>query len=148
MVNLLNGFLLHLADLTRPIRKITYRGTQWEWEADQQNAFERIKKVVSATPILAYYRADLSLVVKGGKNQSGPGAVILQNWGGAIDCHKRNLFPTKKNYAHIEKEMRATVFALESVHTYTYGRRTAVQTDLKPLITVARTPLSDVPKLL
>lgn len=54
MVNYFSRFLAQMADLIRPIRQLTYKGTQWQSGADQQNAFERIKNVVSTPPILSH----------------------------------------------------------------------------------------------
>lgn len=40
---------------------------------------------------------------------------------------------TETNYAQIEKEMLAIVFAVERFEHYVYGRPVLVQTDHKPL---------------
>ena len=51
-------------------------------------------------------------------------------------------------YAQIEKEVLAIVLGLKKFHTYTYGRRVAVQSDHKPLEVILRKPLHKAPNRL
>lgn len=51
----LNKFLPHLSDITKPLRELTQRDTEWSWGPAQRSALESLKKAVSSTPILRYY---------------------------------------------------------------------------------------------
>jgi len=51
----LSKYLPHLADLTRPLRKLTNQDSQWIWEHPQHEAFELLKETVSKIPILMHY---------------------------------------------------------------------------------------------
>ena len=51
----LSKFLPHLSDITKPLRELTQKDTDWLWGPAQQNAFETLKRAVSSTPILRYY---------------------------------------------------------------------------------------------
>ena len=65
-------------------------------------------------------------------SQSGLGAALMQN-GHPIAYASRALTETESRYAQIEKEMLAIVFSVEKFNDFTFGRRTVVHTDHKPL---------------
>ena len=56
----------------------------------------------------------------------------------------RSLSPAKSNYAQIEKELLAIVFACQKFHQYIYGFPTKVQSDHKPLESIVNKPLYKV----
>ena len=60
----------------------------------------------------------------------------------------RALTETESRYAQIEKEMLAIVFSVEKFNDYTFGRRTIVYTDHKPLQSIVKKPLHRAPKRL
>lgn len=57
----------------------------------------------------------------------------------------RTLTSAEENYAQIEKEALAIVFAAECFHQYTHGRHTEVHTDHKPLEAIMCKPLAKAP---
>ena len=59
------------------------------------------------------------------------------------------LTPTEVNYAQIEKELLAIVFACTRFDSYIYEREQVnVETDHKPLESIALKPLNDAPTCL
>ena len=56
----------------------------------------------------------------------------MQN-GHPIAYASRALTETETRYMQIEKEMFAIVFSVEKINDYTFGRKTIVHTDHKPL---------------
>jgi len=50
----------------------------------------------------------------------------------------------ERNYAQIEKELLAIVFACTKFHQFIYGFNTAVQTDHKPLESIVKKPLHKI----
>ena len=58
----------------------------------------------------------------------------------------RALSTTEVGYEQIEKECLAIVFSLERFRQYTFGRKTIVSTDHKPLETIVKKPLCKAPK--
>ena len=55
---------------------------------------------------------------------------------------------SERNYAQIEKELLATVFAVRKFHQYVYGVTVNVQSDHKPLENILRKPLGTAPSRL
>ena len=64
------------------------------------------------------------------------------DWEKPIAYASRNLNSGESNYAQIEKELLAIVFACEEFHHYIYGFKTSVQSDHKPLESIMHKPLS------
>ncbi|CAH8560353.1 unnamed protein product [Dicrocoelium dendriticum] len=147
MINYLSRFLPKLADVMTPIRKLTHKGESWHWGAEQEEAFQAIKELITNAPVLAYYNPQLSLEIQCDSSQFGIGAVLMQN-GKPIDFRSRTLTETERRYAQIEKEMLAVVYAVERFNDYTFGRKTTVFTDHKPLVSIANKPLHVVPRRL
>ena len=77
-------------------------------------------------------------------NNYGLGACLLQK-GKPIANASRSLLPAECNYAQIEKELLAIVFATQKFHQYIYGFQTNVQTDHKPLESIVQKSLHKVP---
>jgi hypothetical protein len=90
-----------------------------------------------------------SVIVQADSSSKGRGAAILQD-NGVVEFASRKLTPTEENYAQIEKELLAVVFAMERFRTYIYGRTdvVTVETDHKPLISIAKKSLTAAPKRL
>jgi hypothetical protein len=51
----------------------------------------------------------------------------------------------EQNYAQIEKELLAVVFACRKFYDYVYGKQIVVETDHKPLVTIINKPMHAVP---
>jgi len=147
MVNYLSRFLPGLADVMKPIRKLTHKDETWVWGSEQARAFEKLKELITNAPVLAYFDPKIPLIIQCDSSQSGLGAVLLQD-GKPLDYRSRTLTDTEQRYAQIEKEMLAIVFALEKFNDYTFGAHTTVHTDHKPLVSISKKPLSIVPKRL
>ena len=66
-------------------------------------------------------------------SQAGLGACLVQD-GKPVAFASRSLSSAEKNYAQIEKELLAIVFASEKFHHYVYGHGSVtVESDHKPL---------------
>ena len=54
MVQYLSKFLPHLSDMTKPLRDLLQKETEWCWEENQEMALRKIKDAVCTTPVLRY----------------------------------------------------------------------------------------------
>ena len=147
MVNYLSRFLPHLSDVMKPLRDLTHKDAEWCWDDLQDKAWNDVKTLIASAPVLAYYKPTEVLEIQCDSSQSGLGAALMQN-GHPIAYASRALTETESRYAQIEKEMLAIVFSVEKYNGFTFGRRTAVHTDHKPLETIFMKPLHRAPKRL
>ena len=72
-------------------------------------------------------------------SQGGLGATLLQE-GRPVATASRALTRSEKNYAWIEKECLAIVYACEKFHYYIYGKPVKVESDDKALEMIAKKP--------
>ena len=136
-VNYLDKFIEHKANLQEPISQLTQRDIAFVWEKLQQEAFE-------SAPVLAYFDNSKETVLIVDASNTGLGAVIMQE-GKPVAFSSKTLAPPEKMYANIEREQLAIVWGAQKFHTYEFGRRGIVETDHKPLESIFRKPLNEVP---
>ena len=72
-------FLPHLSDVTKPLRDLTQSNVLWVWNEAQQMAFEKLKEMVTRTPVLRYYNLKEEVTLQCDASQSGLGAALMQN---------------------------------------------------------------------
>ena len=148
MIQYLCKFLPHLSDLTKPLRDLTQKNTEWVWDHPQQEALRKLKSAVASTPILRYYNLQEEVTLQCDASQFGLGAAMMQN-GQPVAYASRALTAAETRYAQIEKELLAIVFACDRFEAYVYGRRVVnVETDHQPLEMIVRKPLNSAPKRL
>ena len=139
MIQYLARFLPDLADMLQPIRALTRKKTQWDWNTDCQDSLHKIKNAISEAPVLHYFDPEKTLTLQVDSSLHGVGAVILQD-GKPIEYASRALSNAERNWAQIEKEALAVVFGLEQFDQYTYGREVIVENDHKPLMNILKKP--------
>ena len=147
LVNYLSKFMPNLSEVMEPIWNFTRKDVPWDWTEVHDQAFNKIKTMITEAPVLAYYDPKSTLVLQCDASQSGLGAALLQN-GHPITYASRALTDTEKRYAQIEKEALSIVFGLNKFHQYTFGHLTEVHNDHRPLKAISKKPLFKAPKRL
>ena len=146
-VNYLARFLPQLSEIMEPIRILTLKDRAFVWGKKQEEAFTEIKTKVTQAPVLAYYDCKKPLQIQCDASMNGIGSVLMQD-GRPISFASKALTPTESRYAVIEKEMLAVLFSLKKFHQYTFGNRTTVFSDHKPLQSILKKPLDQAPRRL
>ena len=144
MIQHLAKFIPKLSEKAQPLRNLLKKDTAWQWNHEQQKAFQDLQQACCEPPILKYYDVTKPVTISADSSQSGLGAVCMQE-GQPVAYASRALTMTQQTYAQIEKEMLAIVFACEKFHNYIYGREVEVETDHKPLIYIFKKPLHECP---
>ena len=93
----------------------------------QQDAFEKLKKELTSTPVFAHYEPARKTVLSADASSYGLGVVLLQEQeNGArkpVAYASRSMTSTKQRYAQIEKEALATTWASEKFNDSHPGKR-------------------------
>ena len=147
MVNYLSRFLPNLSDVMKPLRGLNHKDVEWCWSDAQERAWDEVKGLIASAPVLAYYKPGEPLEVQCDSSQAGLGAALMQS-GHPIAYASRALTETETRYAQMEKEILAIVFAVEKFNDYTFGNKTIVFSDHKPLEQILKKPLHRAAKRL
>lgn len=133
MVNYLEKLCSSLSETVAQLRVLLKSNVEWQWDANSDQIFTKVKERISALPVLRLFDPTLPVLVSVDASPVGVGAVLLQG-GQPIEFASRTLTDTQRRYAQIEKELLAVLFGLQRFHQYVYGEKVVVETDHKPLL--------------
>ncbi|KAL6419609.1 hypothetical protein ACFW04_013697 [Cataglyphis niger] len=121
----------------KPLTKLTKKTEKFEWETEQQNAFEILKEKLMTAPVLRFPDFNQEFTVITDASDYAIGAVLSQGKVGdnrPIVYASRVLSRAEQNYNTTEKELLAIVWAVKHFRLYVYGTKFKIITDHKPLI--------------
>lgn len=144
MVTYVARFIPNLSSLTSNLRKLTTKDIQWDWLEIHLQEFNKLKKVLTKSPVLQYSDEKKLITLSVHSSKDGMGGVILQDQA-PVAYASKSLTETQQGYAQIEKKMLAIVFGCQRFHQYLYGKHFIVETDHKPLETIFKKPLNQCP---
>jgi len=78
-VNYLSKFLPRLSEFCEPLRRLTMKDVAWHWTYDQDEAFNRLKQLVTEAAVLKYFEPCKELTLQSDASGTGLGAVLTQN---------------------------------------------------------------------
>ena len=143
LVNYLNRFSPHLAELSEPVREICRQDTEFELTNSVHVAFSRTKKEISKNVTLPYFNPKISTTLQTDASKKGLGAVILQN-SKPVMFASRALTVAEKNYQNLERECLATIWGMEKFHYFLYGKWFTLETDQKPLVSIYKKHMVEI----
>ena len=79
MVNFVQRFAPLLSEVTAPIRNLLKKENDFEWSANHQAVFTKIKELFTSTPVLKYFDEKMDIVLQCDSSESGLGACIMQD---------------------------------------------------------------------
>ncbi|UYV80773.1 K02A2.6-like [Cordylochernes scorpioides] len=143
MVNFTGKFIPDLPTILYPLNQLLVKRNDWRWDSAQEEAFEKVKKLLSTSPALTLFDPNLPTTVSADASSYGLGAVLLQKsedgYQKAVAYASRTMSETEKRWAQIEKESLAIVWACEKFQDYLMGNTFSIGTDHKPLIPIFST---------
>ena len=120
-VNYLSKFLPKLSEVAQPLRDLTAKEAKFIWSTQHAKSFKEIRELVVEDPVLKYYDASEEATIQCDASEVGLGAALMQN-GQPVAFASRTLSRTERQYAQIEKECLAIVFACDKFSQYIAGR--------------------------
>ncbi|KAG8479381.1 hypothetical protein CXB51_029708 [Gossypium anomalum] len=118
--------------LAVPLTKLIRKGAPFVWRNKQQEAFEKLKKVLTEAPVLIQPESSKDFTVYSDASHVGLGCVLMQE-GKVVTYASRQLKPHELNYPTHDLELVAVIFALKIWRHYFYGERCIIYTDHKSL---------------
>lgn len=115
-------FIQNFAKIAHPLHALTRKEAPFHWTKECQEAFTLLKHKLSSAPVLAYPDFCKDFVLETDASIKGLGAVLSQKQSDGklypIAFASRALSPPEKNYAVIELETLAVVWACSHFHAY------------------------------
>uniref|UniRef100_A0A8C6PJV3 Gypsy retrotransposon integrase-like protein 1 n=1 Tax=Nothobranchius furzeri TaxID=105023 RepID=A0A8C6PJV3_NOTFU len=147
MVNYMGKFIPNLSEKMAPLRQLTEKSLEWEWNHEHEKAWRDLKDLLTKEPVLTFYDPMRPIKISSDASQSGLGAVLLQKYDEwqPVAYASRSMTDAETRYAQIEKELLSITYACERFHQFVSGQAVSVETDHKPLIALFKKPLNDCP---
>ena len=151
LVNQLGHFLPDLAHMTAILRTLLKKNVAFVWLPEHQQEFDEVKSLLTSD-MLVYYAFDPALsteLLTDASRLKGVGYALIQRETSGkirlIACGSRSLTPAQRNYATIELECMAIVWAVAKFGYYLRGMGLfTVVTDHKPLVGAFAKPLHEL----
>ena len=129
-------FIKGYAEIAKPLTELTQKENVWHWDAEQQSAFELLKRKLIEPPILAYPRFDTPFTLTTDSSSFSIGAVLSQvqdNVERVVAFGSRTLSKAEQNYSTTERECLSIVHFINEYRHYLLGRHFTVISDHQPL---------------
>lgn len=78
MTNYSSRFIPRYATICEPLRRLTRQSTEWNWGAEQEAAFEKLKQELSSETVMTYFNPKLDINIYVDASPVGPGAIMSQ----------------------------------------------------------------------
>ena len=138
LANYCARFVPQFATISAPLRQLTKKGIQWSWNAEHQEAFEEIKRILSSERVMTYFDPMKNTEVLVDASPVGVAAILTQKSKNGrvhtVSYASRALTEVEKRYSQTEREALAVVFGCEKFHLYLFGQPFTILTDHRPLI--------------
>jgi hypothetical protein len=142
------GFYQHFIDgyakLFAPLYKLTKKGVPWQWDGEQEEAFQRIKQAFTTAPVLLMPNIDKPFCIECDATDYATGAVLEQQgednlWHPTAYISKA-MDPAKRNYNIHNKELLAVFQLFKAWRHYLEGANHQVDvfSDYKNLVYFAK----------
>ena len=115
------------------------KGTKWQLEKPQEDAFNLLKQSLREDTVTQYYDPKNTTEIIDDASPVGLGVILVQDAKDervVISYASRALTPVEQRYLQTEREALAIVFGCERYHLYVMGSRFTVVTDHKPLVSI------------
>ncbi len=148
MITYMAKWIPELSQKAAPLRQLLNAKNEWQWDMQQEAAWQLLRGCLSERPVLQYYDPQRPIKLSSDASKDGLGATILQlhdqKWL-PVAYASRAMTDAETRYAQIEKELLSIVFGCQRFHQFVFGAHFIAETDHKPLVNIFQKPLNDCP---
>ncbi|XP_033099549.1 uncharacterized protein LOC117103147 [Anneissia japonica] len=148
LANYYRNFIPNFAAIAAPLTDKTRKGepNKLIWERNQIVAFDALKCKLGTSPILHLPDLNRMMILRTDASNIALGAMLLQEFDGhkfPIAFISKKLNQAQRNYATIERECLAIVWAIHKFEPYLYGREFVIETDHQPLLCMPKSKVAN-----
>jgi hypothetical protein len=125
-------FIPNFSKIAKPIMDCLKKEEKFVWNAERDEAFQTLKKLLTTSPVLAQPDITKSFDVYCDAFGTGLGCVLMQE-GRVIAYSSQQLCPHEEHYPTHDMELAAVVHALLTWRHYVFGNVAHIFTDHKSL---------------
>jgi hypothetical protein len=125
-------FVHNFAHIASPLHALTSPKSEWMWSDIQQQAFEKLRQLLTQPPILSYFSDKLPIVIDCDASDSAIGAILAQihpEGEKVVAYYSRCLSAPEKNYCVTRKELLAVLESLKHWKHYVHGHDIIIRSD-------------------
>lgn len=129
-------FIKNCAQYTAHLSALLQKDKPFIWAEQQETAFNHLKMAITKDVVLQFPCFDREFLLHTDASDYAIGAVLSQETDGdvrPITFASKTLNKAEKNYATIEKELLAIVWAVKEFRPYLLGQKFRILSDHKPL---------------
>ncbi|KAK8767070.1 hypothetical protein V5799_006149 [Amblyomma americanum] len=148
VINYFGKYVPVLSERTAMLRALIKPQVEFEWTENHAKEWKCITQALATSPLLAIFDPKKKTKITCDASKDGVGAALLQCHGGhwrPVAYASRVLTPPEQRYAQIEKETLGILFGCEKFHQFVYGQTVIIETDHKPLLSIAAKGICDMP---
>ncbi len=143
MCNYYRKFVRNYSIIAKPLFELLRNNTTFKWSTDTQNAFDTLKRCMSAEPVLVLPDHNKEWYVFTDASGYGIDGVLCQQYDTSykpimFESHK--LSDTELNWSTHDNEMYAIIYTLQQCRPYIESKRVTVITDHNSLIYMHKQP--------
>lgn len=144
MVSYYRRFIKNFAHIAEPLHKLLQKGSLYKWNERCQVAFDTLKEKLTSAPVLKYPNFSKPFTIHTDASNFAIGAVLTQKDEKGLEhpvvYASRTLNKAERNYATIDRECLAVVWALQQFRHFVLGSKDLeVVTDHEPLTNFVKT---------
>jgi hypothetical protein len=113
LANYFRRFLQGYSNMVVPLTNLIRKDKRWEWTAECQEAFEKVKHALTNAPVLAPPELGKPFEMVLDASGVGLGAVLLQD-GRPVAFESRKVSQAEQNYTVTEQNMLGVIHALKT----------------------------------
>uniref|UniRef100_A0ABD2WIR8 RNA-directed DNA polymerase n=1 Tax=Trichogramma kaykai TaxID=54128 RepID=A0ABD2WIR8_9HYME len=136
MVGWYSRFIKNEAEIKVPLAKLLRKDVVFVWGAEQEQAFQTLKRCLSEAPVLVRPDFSKEFSIQTDASDYAVGAVLTQEYEDGehpVYYVSRVLSRAEQRYTTTEKECLAVIWAIEKFRPYVEGSRFKVVTDHRAL---------------